>query len=82
MKLIYRADTIIEAQLLVGLLEQSGIAAHAGGHYLQGAVGDIAPVGIANVFVGDDDEAAARDIIEGYERGDFTTPDTIDVDED
>lgn len=69
MQIIYQAADIMEAHIVSGMLRANGIASHVGGHYLQGAIGELAPMGFANVFVADADVAAALPIIHDYEQG-------------
>ncbi|MEZ5449562.1 MAG: DUF2007 domain-containing protein [Thiolinea sp.] len=66
---IYRAANITEAHLVAGMLEAQGIAAHVGGHYLQGGVGEIATMDFARVWVADEDYEAARPLIAEYKTG-------------
>ena len=68
MKIIYRAGDIIEAHIVCGMLKANGIEAYVGGHYLQGAVGDLSPLGFATVSVGDDDIDMALSIVSEYEQ--------------
>ncbi len=67
MKLIYKAADITEAHIIKGLLESNGIAAHVGGFYLQGAVGDLPARDYVNVHVLDEDLQEAAEIISEYE---------------
>lgn len=67
MKIVYRANDILEAHIVAGMLQSGDIEAHVGGHYLQGAVGDLAPVGLASVSVADEDADAALRMIREYE---------------
>ncbi|KKO46079.1 hypothetical protein WG68_06880 [Arsukibacterium ikkense] len=69
MKIIFKANDIIEAHIVAGMLQSYGIEAHVGGHYLQGAVGDLAPLGIANILVSDADVVQAEQIIAEYQDG-------------
>lgn len=69
MKIVYRAADILEAHIVSGMLGSRGIEAYVGGHYLQGAVGDLPPLSIANVSVADDDFDAAMTVIGDYEQG-------------
>ena len=55
MKIIYRAENIIDANLIKGLLEHEGIQAFVGGSYLQGGVGELPASGLVNVSVADED---------------------------
>ena len=67
MKIIYHAADIMEAHIVAGLLRSHGIEPHVGGHYLQGAVGDLAVQGFAEVYVQDDDIDAAEQVIRSYD---------------
>jgi Putative prokaryotic signal transducing protein len=67
MKIAYKANTIIDAHIVAGMLQSFGLVCYVSGHYLQGAVGDLSPMGFANVFVNDADMDAAEDIIREYE---------------
>lgn len=68
MKIVYQAANIIEAHLVAGMLQASGLQAFVSGHYLQGGVGEIAPSGFANVMVADHDVEAATPFITEYEQ--------------
>lgn len=50
MQLIFRASNILEAHIVAGLLDAHGLATHVGGHYLQGAVGDLPASEFAHVL--------------------------------
>lgn len=67
MKIVYRANDIIEAHIVAGMLRANAIEVHVGGHYLQGAVGDLAMDGFANVLVGEDDYDIAVSIVRDYD---------------
>lgn len=67
MLIAYRARDIAEAHIVSGMLHAQGIEAHVGGHYLQGAMGEIGAAGFSNVHVEDDDYPKARELIEEYE---------------
>lgn len=67
MKIVYRASNIVEAHIVAGMLRANGIEAHVGGHYLQGGVGDLSPMGFATVMTDDEDYAPARKIVHAYE---------------
>src|SRR5690606_32788535 len=72
MKIVYKAADILEAHIVSGMLVSRGIEAYVGGHYLQGAVGDLPPLGVANVSVANNDIDAAMTVIDEYEQGDGT----------
>ncbi len=70
MHLIYTARDISEAHIVAGMLNANGIAAHAGGHYLQGGVGELAATDFAHVYLAEaKDTAAAKVLIAEYEDG-------------
>lgn len=68
MKIVYRAADILEAHIVSGMLAARGIQAYVGGHYLQGAIGDLPPLGFANVSVANDDFDAAMTVIGEYKQ--------------
>lgn len=80
MQVVYQADNVVEAELLKGLLETHGIACHTGGFFLQGAVGDLAASGFAQLWVSDDDLEAARALLQRYEQGEFGLAEDEDAD--
>lgn len=71
MKVIYRAQDIVEAHILAGLLQSRGVEVFVGGHYLQGGIGELAALDSATLSVEERDEDSARAVIAEYERGDL-----------
>lgn len=67
MQIAYRAKDLTEAHIIAGLLASRGIESHVGGHYLQGAMGEIGAAGFTNVHVEDEDYPAARKLVDEYE---------------
>jgi len=67
MHLVFRASNILEAHIVAGLLKNNDIDCHVGGHYLQGAVGDLPATDFAHVFVNDVDISRAEKLISEYE---------------
>lgn len=67
MIIIYKAQDIIEAHIVAGLLNAEGIESHVSGHYLQGGIGELAVAGFANVHVLDEDVLQAKQVIAEYE---------------
>lgn len=63
MRTVYRAENIIDANLVKGVLAQSGIAAFVAGEYLTGGAGQLPAFGLVSVMVAEDDEAAAAPIV-------------------
>jgi hypothetical protein len=73
MKIIFNANDILEAHIVAGMLQSYGIETHVGGHYLQGAVGDVAPLGIATILVRDEDVEQAEQVIADYQAGETSS---------
>lgn len=67
MQLVFRASNILEAHIVAGMLKSHDIDCHVGGHYLQGAVGDLPASDFAHVFVNDTDRNRAETLIADYE---------------
>jgi hypothetical protein len=70
MKIVFKAGNIIEAHIVAGMLNACEIQTYVGGHFLQGAVGDLSPTGFANVFVAPDDFDEASALVAEYEKVD------------
>ncbi|MBS0514872.1 MAG: DUF2007 domain-containing protein [Proteobacteria bacterium] len=64
MKIVYRAENIIDANLVRNALADDGISAYVGGHYLTGAAGELPVSGLVNVMVAPSDWLRARAIAE------------------
>ncbi|MBA4314053.1 MAG: DUF2007 domain-containing protein [Limnobacter sp.] len=77
MEIVYKAGNIIEAHIVAGMLNACEIPTYVGGHFLQGAVGDLSPTGFANVFVASEhfDQAAA--LVAEYEKNDLCSGDLV-----
>ncbi len=73
MQIAYKAKDITEAHIVASLLISNGIHAHVGGHYLQGALGEIGVADTAVVHVNDDDYLQARIIVSEYDNSRQTT---------
>ncbi|EHR41987.1 MULTISPECIES: DUF2007 domain-containing protein [Alishewanella] len=71
MKIIFRANDILEAHIIAGMLNSQGIDTYVGGHYLQGAVGDLAALGFANVFVADEQAEQAEQLLQDYQQAEL-----------
>jgi hypothetical protein len=66
-KIIYKASDTIEAHIVAGMLNANGVRAYVGGHYLQGGIGELAPMDFANVSVADEDVEPALRVVRDYE---------------
>ena len=67
MKIIYRAENIIDANLVKAALADAGIQAFVSGEYLTGGVGQLPALDLVNVMVADTDVEAAAPIAEGID---------------
>jgi len=63
MRIVYRAENIIDAHLVRNVLENAGIPAHVGGEYLTGAMGELPVMGLVTVMVAEHDVPAASDLV-------------------
>jgi hypothetical protein len=64
MHIIYRAESIIDANLVKAALETAGIMAFINGEYLTGGIGELPVSGLVNVMVADIDVERAQPIAE------------------
>ena len=67
MQIVYRAENIIDANLVKNALEQEGIPAFVSGQYLTGAVGELPPMSLVNVMVAEIDWPRARALAEALD---------------
>ena len=67
---VYTANSIMDAHIVKGLLENAGIAAFVRGAYLQGGIGELPVLGLVTVEVADADRARAEALIESYDNAD------------
>lgn len=63
MRIIYRAENIIDANLVKNALEQAGVFAHVAGEHLTGAVGELPVWNLVTVMVADSDIEQASQIV-------------------
>ena len=68
---VFRGNDYIQAQLLAGLLRQKGIDVFVQGALLQGGLGELPAMGHLSLLVNDSDRAAAKLVIDAYERGEL-----------
>ncbi|AIZ34104.1 putative signal transducing protein [Pseudomonas sp. K1(2024)] len=66
MRRIYEPESLIEAQMLVGMLASEGIAVHLIGADLVGAMGDLPLQGLLALAVDDEQAGYARQLIDAY----------------
>jgi hypothetical protein len=67
MKIVYRAENIIDANLVKGTLELEGIVAFVSGEYLTGAAGELPCWNLVAVMVADHDIERAAPIVESID---------------
>ncbi|EGF31462.1 hypothetical protein IMCC9480_3926 [Oxalobacteraceae bacterium IMCC9480] len=63
MKILYQAASLIEAHMIVHLLEQQHLHGRIDGEYLQGAIGELPASGMIRVMVAEQDFDAAQELI-------------------
>lgn len=66
MQRIYDPADLIEAQMLIGMLESEGIRCHLAGAYLLGALGELPLGGLLGLLVDDAEAARASALIAAY----------------
>ncbi|MGH8041590.1 MAG: DUF2007 domain-containing protein [Rudaea sp.] len=67
MRIVYRAENIIDANLVKNALEAEGIPAFVGGQYLTGAIGELPPLALVHVMVPTIEWPRARAIAEAVD---------------
>ncbi len=68
MKVVYKAENIIDANLVKGLLEAEGMMAFVDGQHLQGGIVELPAAGLVSVAVSESDEDAALKIVAEFEK--------------
>lgn len=66
MQRIYEPGTLLEGEMLIGMLANEGIEAHLLGRHLVGAVGELPACGLLGLLVADADAERARALIGAY----------------
>ena len=67
MKIVYRAENIIDANLVKAALAEAGIQAFVSGEYLTGAVGQLPALDLVTVMVAEPDLERAAPIAEAID---------------
>ena len=67
MKIVYRAENIIDANLVKGSLALDGITAFVSGEYLTGAAGELPCWNLVTVMVADQDVERAAPIVQAID---------------
>ncbi|MEB6591525.1 DUF2007 domain-containing protein [Pseudomonas asiatica] len=66
MKRIYEPESLLEAQMLAGMLASEGVEAHLVGRDLVGAAGELPMQGLLGLAVADEQAEYARQLIDAY----------------
>ncbi|MDH0302859.1 MULTISPECIES: DUF2007 domain-containing protein [unclassified Pseudomonas] len=66
MQRIYEPQSLMEAQMLVGMLTSEGIEVHLVGRDLMGAMGELPMQGLLGLAVADEHAEYARQLIDAY----------------
>jgi len=66
MKIVYRANDAIEAQLMKNMLKQVDIDAFIHGDILQGGIGELQAFGLVQVLVHEEDYYQAKQVIDDW----------------
>lgn len=67
MRIVFHAGNSLEAHLMQDLLKMQSITAYIYGEHLQGGIGTLPAIDLVKVAVGDEDYAAAREIVEAWQ---------------
>ncbi|MFF7060858.1 putative signal transducing protein [Pseudomonas sp. NPDC008258] len=66
MQRIYEPESLLEAEMLTGMLASEGIVAHLVGRDLVGAAGELPLHGLLGLAVADEQAEYARQLIDAY----------------
>jgi hypothetical protein len=66
-KIVYRAENIIDANLVKAALADAGITAFVSGEYLTGGIGQLPALDLVTVMVAESDVERAAPIAEGID---------------
>ncbi|GLO48373.1 MULTISPECIES: putative signal transducing protein [Pseudomonas] len=66
MQRIYEPESLLEAEMLAGMLANEGVEAHLVGRDLVGAAGELPLQGLLGLAVADEQAEYARQLIDAY----------------
>ncbi|MGN8250008.1 putative signal transducing protein [Pseudomonas sp. SMV7] len=66
MQRIYEPESLLEAEMLAGMLASEGVEVHVVGRDLIGAAGELPLQGLLGLAVADEQAAYARQLIDAY----------------
>ncbi|HZJ93852.1 MAG TPA: DUF2007 domain-containing protein [Thiopseudomonas sp.] len=68
MQRIHEPADLMEAQMLISMLNSEGIKVYLQGADLIGGMGELPALGLLALMVGDEDEQRARELISSYQQ--------------
>ncbi len=66
MRRIYEPESLLEAEMLIGMLASEGVDVQLVGHDLMGGVGELPMQGLLGLAVADEQAEYARRLIDAY----------------
>mgnify|MGYP002757946772 CR=1 FL=1 len=66
MQRIYEPESLLEAEVLLGMLDNEGVDAHLVGRDLMGGIGELPLQGLLGLAVPDEQAEYARELIAAY----------------
>lgn len=66
MQRIYEPENLLEAEVLIGMLDSEGVGAHLVGRDLMGGIGELPVHGLLGLSVPDEQADYARELIAAY----------------
>lgn len=76
MQIVFKGSDYMEAHIVANLLEHEGISAFVGGHFLQGALGEIGVSNLVDVRVSAEDVEQAFALIMLYDKDQLANKNT------
>ena len=77
MKCVYNAADMLEAHVIVGMMQQHRISAFIEGEYLTGAIGDLSAQNYVRVMVNNDDYDKGRELVQQYDQANAVEPSAL-----
>lgn len=72
MKKAFQSDNYLEAQIVLGLLNNDGFAVESSGNFLLGGIGELPAADLYILRVPDAEYSAAKQLVTDYENGDLS----------
>lgn len=74
MKLLYEAGNVLEAQMILNMLEVEGLRGQIDGAYLQGGMGELPAAGLIRVMVEEEDYPRAKELVRAWDAAQPAAP--------